>query len=83
MDQGDWRLGDRLVGFAARLLPASSEAGSDGARRSRRTHMPPYDPTLRARRQAAALSALLDAIDLCDRATARLAVILARLGSSQ
>jgi hypothetical protein len=45
--------------------------------------MTPYDPALRARRQAAALSALLDAIDLCDRATARLAAILARLGSRQ
>jgi hypothetical protein len=69
--------------LAARLKSASREAVFDGARCSRRTRMPPYDPTLRARRQAAALSALLDAIDLCDRATARLAAILARLGSSQ
>jgi hypothetical protein len=45
--------------------------------------MTPYDPTLRARRQAAALSALLDALDLCERATARLAALRARLGSSQ
>jgi len=64
-------------------LPATT---SDGQRRG--TTLPENtthatirpDPT-RAR-QAAALSALLDAIDLCDRATARLAVILARLGSS-